>query len=66
MLNDQYKKKLPFLYSICAASTVFPKNKFVPLVRLLFSADKPLHARFRFYSKAATCTLAFLLCAVDC
>ena len=26
LLNDQYKKKLPFLYSICAASTVFLKT----------------------------------------
>ena len=26
LLNDQYKKKLPFLYSTCAASTVFLKT----------------------------------------
>ena len=26
LLNDQYKKKLPFLYSICVSSTVFLKT----------------------------------------
>ena len=53
LLNDQYKKKLPFLYSICAASTVFLKTSLSLSRAWLFSPDKLLHARFRFYSKAA-------------
>ena len=59
LLNDQYKKKLPFLYSICAASTVFLKTS-LSLSRAALS--RQIAPRFC-YSRALL--LALLWCAVD-
>jgi hypothetical protein len=49
----EYKKILPSLYSICVVSTVFLKNKFVPLARDA-ALSRQTAPRCRFYSTAAT------------
>jgi hypothetical protein len=49
----EYKKKLPSLYSICAAGTVFLKNKFFPLSRGA-ALSRQTAPSCRFYSTAAT------------
>jgi hypothetical protein len=56
----EYKKKLPSLYSICAASTVFLKTSSSLSRAMLLSPDKPLHA----VASTAQLLPAFLLCAV--
>jgi hypothetical protein len=56
----EYKKKLPSLYSICAASTVFLKTSSSLSRAMLLSPDKPLQA----VASTAQLLPAFLLYAV--
>ncbi len=56
----QYKKKLPFLYSICAASTVFLKTS--SSLSRAAALSRQTAPRCRFYSTASTFAFFIVCC----